>query len=127
MRKSRFWRWTRAEITPEAAGYKILYFGTEERKEAALLALRRKAVNPLLQDATIAVSEFPIGRSLRVCPQYLDMDVPLDTSLDEILVGYGEKLRRVVLQQLPHAELAEATTAEDLALAEIRDVTTLRN
>jgi hypothetical protein len=117
MRKSRFWRWTKAEITPEAAGYKILYSGTEERKEAALLALRRKAVDPLLQDATIAVSEFPIARSLRV-PQYLDMDVPLDTSIDEILAGYGEKLRRVVVQQLPHAELVEATTADDLALAD---------
>jgi len=118
MRKSRFWRWINAEISPEGAEYKVLYSGTEERKNAALLALRRTAVAPLLRDATIAVSEFPLRQSLRV-PQYLDMDVPLDTSLDEILAGYGEKLRRVVLQQLPHAELTEATTAEDLKLADI--------
>jgi hypothetical protein len=117
MRKSRFWKWTKAEIRPDGAGYSILYSGTEERKESALLALRRKAVDPLLQDGVIRISEFPARQSLRV-PQYLDMDVPLHTSLEEILAAYGEKLRRVVLQQLPHVELVEATTAEDLALAD---------
>jgi hypothetical protein len=117
MRKSRFWSWTKTEIRPEGAEYTILYSGTEERKDAALLALHRKAVDPALREASVAVSEFPIGQSLRV-PQYLDMDVPLETPLDEILAGYGEKLRRVVLQQLPHAELTEARTAEDLKLAD---------
>ena len=118
IRKSKIWKWTKAEIVPEGAGYKILYFGTEERKDAALLALRRKPIDPLLQDATMTVSEFPIGQSLRV-PEYLDMQVPLDASLEQILAGYGEKLRRVVLQQLPHAELVEATTPDDFAVADI--------
>jgi len=117
MRKSRIWKWTKTEIIPEGARYKVLYWGTEERKDAALLALRRKSIDPILEDATITVSEFPIGQSLRV-PQYLDMEVPLAASLEEILATYGEKLRRVVLQQLPHVELVEATSTEDFALAD---------
>lgn len=117
MRKSKIWKWTRAEIAPEGSRYKVFYFGADERKDAALLALARKPIEPQLEDATITISELPIRHSLRV-PQYLDMDVPLDRSLEDILTSYGEKLRRVVLQQLPHAELVEATSPEDLALAD---------
>ena len=117
MRKSKIWKWTRAEIIPEGSRYKIFYFGADERKDAALRALGRKAVDPQLEDAIITISELPVRHSLRV-PQYLDMDVPLDRSLEDILANYGEKLRRVVLQQLPHAELVEATTPEDFELAD---------
>jgi hypothetical protein len=117
IRKSRVWKWRKTEIVPEGANYKITYWGNQDRVDAALLALRRKTIAPHLEETVITVSEFPFPRSLRV-PQYLDMDVPLGASIDEILVGYGEKLRRVVLQQLPHAELVTATTAEDFALAD---------
>lgn len=117
MRKSKIWKWTRAEITPEGSRYKILYFGADDRRDAALLALARKPLDPQLEDATITISELPVRHSLRV-PQYLDMDVPLDPPLEDILSNYGEKLRRVVLQQLPHAELVEATSPEDFALAD---------
>src|SRR4051794_36931502 len=112
MRTSRVWRWTKAKITPEGAEYTIVYLGTDARKDAAVLAMRRKAVDPMLEGGVITVSEFPMRNALRV-PQYLDMDVPLDRPLEEILADYGEKLRRVVLQQLPHAEMIEATTSDE--------------
>jgi hypothetical protein len=117
LRKSKPWTWARLEITPEGAKYKILYLGTEERQDRALTSLRRKAVDPILDRGVITISEFPLRSALRI-PQHLDMDVPLHRSMEDILAGYGEKLRRVVVQQLPHAELVEAVTAEEFALAD---------
>jgi hypothetical protein len=116
-RKSRIWKWTKAEITPEGAAYKIQYSGTEAREDEILLALRRKAIGPQLQAGLIKISEFPIAQSLRV-PLSLDMEVPLNASLEQILEGYGEKLRRVVLQQLPHAELVQAISPDEIAFAD---------
>lgn len=116
-RKSQIWNWIRADITPEGASYKVQYSGTEKRKGEALLLLQRKLMPPQLQAGVIEVSEFPMARALRV-PLFLDTEVPLDRPLDDILAGYGEKLRRVVLQQLPDAEFLEATSSDDIALAD---------
>lgn len=119
LRKSKFWNWTTVEIAPEDAAYVIHYFGTEQRKEAALTTLQRRAVGPPFQTpvSKVTISEFPISRSLRV-PQYVDMDVPVDAPMDDVLGKYPDRLRRVVLQQLPHAELVEATALEDFAFAD---------
>lgn len=116
-RKLAIWEWTKTDISQRGIGFTTQCLGAKARKEQALLVLRPKQVDPQLQGGLIKITDFPIPRSLCV-PISLDMVVPLDASVDEILAGYGEKLRRVLLHQLPHAELVEATTPEDIALAD---------
>jgi hypothetical protein len=114
-RKAKYWTWVRTELEPAGRTHRVIYSGTASQREAVELHLSGTA-DRLHGTDTVAVSEFPLPGSLRV-PRYVQPVVPLSPSLDAILDGYGDKLRRVVRQQLAKVNVRRADSPALVAFA----------
>jgi len=116
LRKAKCWTWVRIDVQPAGGTHRVTYSGTASQQEAVALHLSGTAGLPSQDWDTVTVTELPLPGSLRV-PRYVQPVVPLSADLDTILEGYGDKLRRVVRQQLAKVSVRRADTPELIAFA----------
>jgi hypothetical protein len=116
LRKARCWTWVRTELQPAGRTHRVLYMGAASHQEAVALHLSGTAARPFDDAGPVVVSEFPLPGALRV-PRFVQPVVPLSASLDAILDGYGDKLRRVVRQQLARVSVHRADSPALVAFA----------
>jgi hypothetical protein len=116
-RKARLWKWIRVETSPPGCSHRVVYSGTAAHREAVDLHLSGKGGPPAAQWDAVVVSELPLPGSLRV-PRYIQPVVPLNGSIDQVLDGYGDKLRRIVRQQLAKVTVRRADSAEMVRFAD---------
>lgn len=115
-------RWTHVRIHPIDCTHPITYVGTASNRDVAELHLSGRPLGAPNHDEPVLVSDLPLPGSLRL-PRYIQPIVPLEQSVDSIMAGYGEKLRRVVRQQLSRVH---SVKAEDEALVHFADEAMLR-
>ncbi|WP_060481055.1 hypothetical protein [Pseudomonas sp. NBRC 111119] len=121
-----FWRWemSRFRLQP-ASPYEILYIGRKQQREMAKLLIGGKghvaqAVDGNSQrDAgqVVVVSEMPTAGALSV-PHYLSAVVPLGRALEDITARYDSELRRSIRKHRPLYAMRQATTDEEIAMAD---------
>jgi hypothetical protein len=115
-RKAQFWKWVRVDLSPPGCTHEVRYSGRGTQTEVVELQLSGSSQR--MNDCDpVAVSEFPLPGSLRV-PRFIQPVVPLDLPLDDLLACYGDKLRRVVRQQLLKATIVRAATPQEIAHAD---------
>jgi len=116
-RKANVLSWTRAPVQPPGCSHPVVYIGTKENRLAAELHLSGRHSNGPRHAEVVVISDLPLPGSLRL-PRYLQPTVPLARSLEDIMEGYGDKLRRVVRQQMARVRLVQARDAELIELAD---------
>ncbi len=116
-RKAQFWQWTAAEVRPLNCTHRVSYFGTRSGRGIVELPLSGNAAELLSDCDSVMVSELPLPGALRI-PRYMQLNIPLHQSLDALLEGYGDKLRRVVRQQLIKAKVVRAEDQQQITFAD---------
>lgn len=120
--KTNPFQWSRARLNPTECTHPVIYFGTAGNREVVELHLCGRALGASRHHEPVVVSDLPLPGSLRL-PRYVQPTVPLAQPLESIMDGYGEKLRRVVRQQLSRVRVVKA---EDDALVRFADKELLR-
>lgn len=115
-RKARVWNWIRVETSPPGCTHRVIYSGTKVQREAIDLHLAGRGGPPSAVWDPVLVSELPLPGSLRT-PRYLQPVVPLNGPIEKVLDGYGDKLRRVVRQQLAKVTVRQADSPEMVRFA----------
>lgn len=121
-----FWRWemSRFRLQP-ASPYEILYIGRKQQREMAKLLIGGKGHVAQAVDGTsqrdagqvVVVSEMPTAGALSV-PHYLSAVVPLGRALEDITARYDSELRRSIRKHRPLYAMRQATTDEEIAMAD---------
>ncbi|WP_028633904.1 hypothetical protein [Pseudomonas parafulva] len=121
-----FWRWemSRFRLQP-ASPYEILYIGRKQQREMAKLLIGGKGHVAQTVDGTpqrdagqvVVVSEMPTAGALSV-PHYLSAVVPLGRALEDITARYDSELRRSIRKHRPLYAMRQATTDEEIAMAD---------
>ena len=116
LRRTCLWNWEIASLLhPEISPYDILYIGRKDHRELAKILLGVEGVIDTCPTESnqskpkVFVSEMPIPGALCV-PRYLRTIVPLGRSIEEIMAGYDDKLRRTLLKQRPRYRLQQVLT-----------------
>ena len=111
---ARFWRWECVRLLGDES-FEVVYLGREEERHHAcrILGLGSSAATgggraAMRSPRGLLVSEVPFPGALRV-PRDVNMVVPLDRPLKDIVAKYDKQLRRRLLKQLPGLEVRQVT------------------